>query len=167
MIYKHAIFLDIDGVLNHQEWYRKTPPKDRVDNFIDIDPEKVKMLNDMISSLGGNKSVAVICSSTWRLGNTLDELNYMFKKVGSTFNIVDKTPNSDHRFRGVEIKQWLMDNSEHYFGKIYYKFHSYAIIDDDSDMCLNQAEKFFRINSATGITYNDIHRIKNYLERYI
>ena len=160
---KYAIFLDIDGVLNHQEWYTKTPPQERK---IDIDPEKVKMLNDMISSLGGNNKVVMVCSSTWRLGRTVEELNILFKEVGATFKFESKTPHFDHGFRGLEINKWIEDKSEFYFGKVYYKFHSYAIIDDDSDMCLNQAEKFFRINTQTGITFNDIHRIKNYLERY-
>ena len=38
------IFLDIDGVLNHEEWYDKTIGNLEVGNIGDIDPECIKSL---------------------------------------------------------------------------------------------------------------------------
>lgn len=166
MKYRYAIFLDIDGVLNHQEWYRKNDVKTRGENWIDIDPNKVIMMNHLVEDLGGDEVVAVVLISTWRMSRTVEEINDLFKKVGSTFEILDKTPVSTHRFRGLEIKEWLSQNSVDVFGVQDHRFHRYAIIDDDSDMCLDQQEKFFRINTESGITSNDIYRIKNYLKRY-
>lgn len=166
MKYRYAIFLDIDGVLNHQEWYRNNDVKKRDENWIDIDPNKVIMMNHLVEDLGGDEVVAVVLSSTWRMSKTVEEINNIFKKVGSTFKILDKTPVSQHRFRGLEIKDWLSQNSVNLFGFQEHRFHRYAIIDDDSDMCLDQQEKFFRINTESGITNNDIYRIKNYLKRY-
>lgn len=106
----NIIFLDIDGVLNHELWYeqldkmdisRKDPNLSREDK--DIDPSKIKLLNDLCKT---TKSKVVI-SSSWRKLYSVDELKNIFLKKGATFEIIDKTGNCCSGIRGVEISNWI------------------------------------------------------------
>ena len=159
----NVIFLDIDGVLNHELFYEKRQEKVLNDNenFIklpkelrDIDVEKVKLLNKLCAD---TKSKVVI-SSTWRIGRTVDELREMFKNVGFTFEIIDKTPASDHRVRGVEIKSWLKSNLS---------VTNYVILDDDSDFLIAQQKHFFWVDRYCGLTPTICYKIEIFLNNSI
>jgi hypothetical protein len=86
------IFLDIDGVLNHRLFYEEKSQADRYKevgpDLCDLDPEKVKLLNELIESAGAD----VVISSTWRYGKTIDQLQALLDKVGFTGKIVGLTP---------------------------------------------------------------------------
>lgn len=43
------------------------------------------------------------------------------------------------------------------------KDYQYAILDDDSDMLLEQKDHFVQTNFVTGVTDDDIEKIKNIL----
>lgn len=79
--------------------------------------------------------------------------------------IIDVTPNSKDRIRGVEIHRWLTKNiHEKIDGHHYFDYKSYLIIDDDSDMLLGQRNNFFKCCSFVGITDNYLKNIQNFID---
>jgi hypothetical protein len=111
-------------------------------------------------------NAVVVISSTWRLGKTVEELQEIFDYVGGTFKIIGKTDSSDLRVRGPEIKKWLEKNiNEETHGCMYFDFYKYVIIDDDSDMLLNQREHFFQTDSYSGLTPTTCYKIKRFIKR--
>lgn len=116
---KHlAIFLDIDGVLNSTNspshiWDSKEPiDQELVDNFLYI-----------VEELKKDYVVAVVLSSAWRIGKTLEDVQDMMLKHGIT--IYSKTDYLEGMPRGYEIKKWMEDNTA---------FNHFVIFDDDIDM---------------------------------
>lgn len=140
-----VIFLDIDGVLNNEEWFIRDTSKDITVNGItmcpinseykskrieingiscrhDIDKELVKNLKGIIDHTGAK---IVLCSS-WRHApkdhKSSIYLNYIFDKHG--LSIMDKTGTSMPSYRPYEIKYWL-DYRNHD------DVESFVILDDD------------------------------------
>lgn len=56
-----VIFLDIDGVLNSNDWYVKTRGIGGY-NGGDVDPKCIELINDLIDATGAK----IIMSSSWR-----------------------------------------------------------------------------------------------------
>lgn len=169
------IFLDIDGVLNHElhykhrageGWEKDEPPHP----FDDIDTFAVEMLNYIIEKT----KAKVVISSSWRMGREIGELQGILDCMGFEGEIIDKTPllhfgklkgYSRSVPRGCEIKAWLEMNKD-LLGKGIGKYRSYVILDDDSDMLYWQREMFFRVDSWAGITPDIAHRVINYLNSF-
>lgn len=176
-------FLDIDGCLNSQLFYNqqfkhleykipfyrtvkkhllklvKSGKIQKLDYYKSmIDVNTINMLNDFCNEL----NIGVVISSTWRLGHTIEELQEIFKYCGATFTIIDKTPYTGYE-RGTEISKWLKENCMKWFGVHYYDFYKYCIIDDDSDMLLNQQDHFFQTDNYCGLTPTIIYKAKRFL----
>lgn len=138
-----VIFLDIDGVLNSQEWYTERMEKESSYDypFDEFSPELVRRFNKIIE-----KSKAdIVVSSTWRIGRSLPELRDLFRFVGIKGNVIGKTSSNEFRgdyVRGKEIKQWLEEQREEI---------QYVIIDDDNDMLPEQQEHFIKTTWMYGI----------------
>jgi len=183
--FNNCIFLDIDGVLNHELFYierykwmtrhdnipfyktvkkylRKLVKKKEISRIeyyrSQIDPTRMSLINTLCEETNSG----VVLSSTWRNIGTVIELQELFKQLGATFTIMDKTGKSDCRIRGVEVHQWLKDNCMQWFGVNYYDFYRYAIIDDDSDFLLDQASHFFHVDAYAGLTPNTCYRIRRF-----
>lgn len=158
---KKYIFLDIDGVLNHQQYYEGDNHKIVGVEYpcSDIDPDKITLLNDLIEGTGSE----VICSSTWRIGKTPQQIEDILVKRGFVYNILDNTPVLSYSTkdgsvpRGCEINAWIQKHTA-YGEKI-----RYIILDDDSDMMLWQNNNYFRIDGYCGLTPNIVYRAKRYL----
>lgn len=157
------IFLDIDGVLNHERFYKERFEK-RYDEgaiaypYSEIDPECVKILNQLIK----DTDAKVVISSTWRHSG----LNYcldVLKFHGFEGDIIDITPDlkDGNYLRGNEILKWIKDN-EQLVGP-YYNFTEYVILDDDSDMLYWQRNNFLLIDRFVGLTMGDVFRAKKIL----
>jgi len=130
------LFLDIDGVLNHEEWY-----KERVHTFKRkewwegcFDPECVKRLNQILNKTGAR----LVVSSCWRNDS---ELKRYFETVGITTDF-DTTPNIRHKLpdgtiswpsRGEEIDEFLKTHP----------CDTYVILDDDWDFTEDQLKDHF------------------------
>lgn len=159
--YNSIIFLDIDGVLNCQIWYNDLIEKEAIAKYIgtsaDMDPWRVGMLNEVCKETNS----AVVISSSWRLSG-LQYCVDALKIAGATFDIIDVTPHIGYA-RGTDIAKWLYDNAEKWFGVSSHEFHRYAIIDDDSDMLLNQGPHFFKTDGYSGLTPNTCYKIKRFL----
>lgn len=183
---QNIIFLDVDGVLNHQLFfekrYKNLTKYDKVPLFrtvkkhlkklykqkemsdldfykFQMDFEKIELLNDLCEETNS----AVVLSASMRGGHSVMNLNRIFQYCGATFTIIDKTGHCVDRIRGVEINNWIKDNAMYWFGVNYYDFYRYVIIDDDSDMLLWQQDHFFQTDSYSGLTPNICYRIKRYL----
>lgn len=172
------IFLDIDGVLNCQLFYKsnqfndykeakKQLRKDVKSQMIDkldyysrqICKERIKWLSELCKDVNAK----VVVSSTWRSGKTVEELQEIFDYCGGTFKVIGKTPHTGYE-RGTEISKWLKENIKlETHGCHYFDFHTYAIIDDDSDMLLNQRFNFFQTDSYSGLTPNTCYKIKRFI----
>lgn len=168
------IFLDIDGVLNHEKWYEELQNmKGNID--IDkpinhIDPKSINELNRIIIETGAK----VVISSTWRKQYNLNELRVLFSKVGFVGEILDVTrvimgnilTHNDDIYctipRGCEIDYWLKEYGN--FQRINWSkeeqqkqlnnasIKNYIILDDDSDMLYNQREHYIKVGRQYGLT---------------
>jgi len=183
---KNIIFLDVDGVLNHELFFRARYEKLKKQNNIPMfrvvkrylrklvkskeigtldfykrqfDPERITWLNDLCEATDS----AVVLSASMRSRWTPLQLNRIFQHAGATFTVIDKTGHSESRIRGVEIHEWLKTNCPYWFGVNYYDFYRYVIIDDDGDMLLWQQDHFFQTDNYAGLTPNICYKIKRYL----
>lgn len=155
------IFLDIDGVLNHENFY-----EDRFINeqnneskipypYSEIDPKCVKYLNQLISETGAK----VVISSTWRKSG-LEYCKDVLEYHGFEGEIIDITPNlrSENCLRGNEILTWMQKN-ESIIGS-HYNFTEYVILDDDSDMLYWQRNNFILVDRFVGLTMGNVFQSK-------
>ena len=97
-----VIFLDIDGVLNSDEYLDKVKNSDIQGIERDVDVEKVKLLKRAIDETGAR----VVLSSSWRYTRNARYLKELLANYGIR---VDSTPYIRDE-RGLEIKKWLSEN---------------------------------------------------------
>lgn len=146
------IFLDIDGVLNSDSILSEYIPE--IDGeYYPYQPHLVDNLNKIISATGAK----IVVSSTWRLGESTEKLQYLLTHMGAKGEVIGKTESYSNRFivRGNEILKWIMDN-QNLLGCHYYDFEEYVIIDDDSDMLYDQRNNFVHTNGREGLTDEDV-----------
>lgn len=165
------IFLDIDGVLNHQLWFAARK-NEKVETDLDydrsmIDPQKVELLNDLIDET----KAKVVISSSWRKTHTKEQLQSLLESKGFTGEVIGLTPCLKFTGlegygysvpRGAEIKAWLEINKSTLLDKM--SKVPYVILDDDSDMLFSQRENFFWVDSYCGLTSNTIYKAKRFLK---
>jgi hypothetical protein len=171
-----VIFLDIDGVLNSELWYKRRYESD-VDDihenypYYEFDPNAITHLNHIIKSTDAK----IVVSSTWRIGRSVVDLHKLLSDVGVVGEVIDKTPNFFARGldndenaisytvpRGCEIDWWLKNKGM--FQRINWSVErqnemlkkslvkNYIILDDDSDMLYSQREHFVKTQSHSGLT---------------
>ena len=126
-----VLFLDIDGVLNHRQWFMKNPMRGDLKGHAwkdsQIDPHCVRVLNQVIASTDAK----IVVSSTWRLMDPLKSLKATLRRNGFlwTASMIDVTPDiyveGQRRLRGNDIQAWLDTRDD---------VEAIAIVDDDSDM---------------------------------
>ena len=158
------IFLDIDGVLNCENWYKKRFIQE-IDRNMDSYPlcEFYPLAVDQLNVLTKKTNAEIVVSSTWRIGRTVAELNSIFKQVGIEKDILDFTPSLRGMPRGVEIKKWIdtyciQDTDRLFNKKGGIKLESYVILDDDSDMLLEQKDNFIKTSWQDGLTAIQVNK---------
>jgi len=183
--YDNIIFLDIDGVLNCQTFYEeryanltkyndvpfyktvkkylrklvKTKQISRLEYYKgEMCSERMQMLNELCDETNS----AVVLSASMRAQYNVEDLNTIFKSCGATFTIIDKTGHCECRNRGCEIDKWIKDHITEWFDVEYYDFYRFVIIDDGSDMLLNQQYNFFQTDGYSGLTPNIVYKIKRF-----
>jgi hypothetical protein len=149
------IFLDIDGVLN--------VIPEAFDRFGGIFHAHFV---DNLRTLIKHTDAKIVISSSWRK-NSLEEMKQMWHERDLPGEVIDCTPSlylkkggsiqfwnnklSQHPTpkikgysipRGAEIEYWIKNESKH-FGEI----ESYVILDDDTDMLLNQKDNFVQCSN--------------------
>lgn len=131
-----VIFLDIDGVLNHEQHYKwlmetdEPTPMQRVYPYSEFNPDSCRLLKEIIWDTGAQ----IVVSSTWRLDGE-NRLNSLFKHFGLP-KIYSTTP-CLNTARGIEIGAWLAAHPE---------VTNYVILDDDEDMNVEQMSFFIKTN---------------------
>lgn len=136
-----VIFLDIDGVLNHENHYKwlmetdEPTPLQRFYPYSEFNPESCTILNKIIEETDAK----IVLSSSWRLDG-INKMNSLFKYFGLP-RIYDITPSLCNKFgslcRGKEIDAWLSEHPE---------VTKYVILDDDTDMEEHQLPFFIKTN---------------------
>ena len=155
---RKIVFLDIDGVVNHENWYNKTKGTSG-----DFDPDSIALLNQL-ESVGAE----VVVTSSWG-EDGVEQL----KNVGLKLPILGCTKKLHYQFdwacRGNEIDFWLkktFGGMGTCFGSKYPDAnYEYVIFDDDADMLLGQADNFIQTDRKTGITQADIDKAIKILNR--
>lgn len=127
------IFLDIDGVLNHQRWYEYywENKLQHTDTDYDIDFRAVERINCLVEETGAE----IVISSSWRLDmdNTVSRLKHAGLKCTPTKRIEGCEFGDNSPIRGELIADFLHDNP----------CDNYVIIDDDGDMTDEQKNGHF------------------------
>lgn len=156
-------FLDIDGVLNHELFYRGMSRSKRAKDrpLSEIDRESVLILNGLIKET----DVKVVISSTWRKSHTNKQIQGYLDYHGFIGEVIGSTPNfeDNNSVRGNEILRWIKDN-EKLIGVPYYDYINFVIIDDDSDMLLWQRNNFVHVDGYCGVTPNQMYRAVRFLK---
>ena len=158
----NIIFLDIDGCLSSEKYFRTN--LDRKGDSLFIDPEKVNLLNTLKDIPG----ITIVISSSWR-----EDADGPLTRLGLEIPISGHT---DHYYeewlcRGNEIEKYLQTNYKGIctkYGESWRankEIYNYVIIDDDEDMLFGQKDNFIHINSITGITKRDINKIRKILQQ--
>lgn len=155
------LFLDIDGVLNSLVWYKirnldenRFKDKDRslfTRTCEEIDPRPLNLLKEFVEE----NNIKIVVSSSWRLLMPYTELKEVFKKVGwEEAPLIADTSNFGSR--GEEIKAFIRDFK--------LPIDSYAIIDDDSDMTIEQKKSHFvKTEWCFGLQEEHIKKLKTIL----
>jgi hypothetical protein len=155
------IFLDIDGVLNTENFicayhYIRTGKKDPdivipiQDEFGDMfDPMAVRALKYIIEETGAK----IVISSTWRHSG-LKVMQLMWEMRDLPGEVIDVTPFLNGP-RGEEIAEWLRENQT----------DQYVIIDDDSDMLFEQKQNFVQTNFRYGLTFDKADEVISILNK--
>ena len=172
------IFLDIDGVFNCQLFFKENYKKAKKRLKKQVKSKEIEKLEyykkqicidrmNLFNELCTKINAKVVVSSSWRIGKTIQQLQEILNYCGATFQIIDKTERNGYE-RGTEIHKWLRDNIKiETYGKPYHLFCKYAIIDDDSDMLLNQREHFFQTDNYSGLTPTTCYKIELFYNRIV
>jgi hypothetical protein len=172
-MHNNLIFLDIDGVLNsttsfigYKEMNLRPQLKQMYRDFHDVD-ETIENKEDfrfaidlsmidpvplgLLRILVNKTNAHIIISSVWRMHKGgIKYFNKLFNHFGwDNAPIIGATPSSNHGRRGLEIEQWMKKNN---FNPM---IDRYVIIDDDSDMLVEQFPHFVKCDNRVGFTYDN------------
>ncbi len=134
------IFLDIDGVLNSDEYFDKIKNLNINGIENDIDISKIVLLKKSLDETGAK----VVLTSSWRYTRKAQELKQLLLNYGI---IVDCTPFIDNE-RGIEIKKWLQEHND---------VQDFVILDDEIFDSYDEKlmEKLIKISDTNGINYGE------------
>ena len=143
------LFLDIDGVLNHDEWfesdgYKKNQGNWKVSMF---DPKCVERVNKILEATGAE----LVVSSSWR---SMTDLPEIFAGVGLPTEF-HKTMHADEIYHmsrcdlyndlygdNCDDQRWWRGSEIEYFIGRMDPNANYVILDDDCDMLPEQMDHF-------------------------
>ena len=130
-----AIFLDVDGVLNSDEYFDSVGYSDDDSIENEIDMNKIKLLKEAVDLTDAQ----VVLSSSWRYTRKAQSLRKLLIENGI---MTDVTPFLQNK-RGLEIKAWLKNNSD---------VDDFVILDDEvfdsyDDFLLS---KLIKISDSSG-----------------
>lgn len=144
--YDYVIFLDIDGVLNHKQFFEKKKEllyKSNIKLIHPFDSFDVNIIHNLNNFWKKYPDVKLVISSSWRWNS---ELNNILKKVGLNKVIDNITPTIISNHRGEEIDIFLKSH----------KVKEYVIFDDIDDMLDTQKEHLILCDDKIGLTEENL-----------
>ena len=154
------IFLDIDGVIATNDQFFTDTKKFREDNpwakelrvcYL-FDNGCVNILNEILELTGAE----IVLSSTWKMGRTIEDLDFIFKKNGVIKSPIAFTPNEWVSFsnttknRAYQIGCYIQENN----------VKNYVVIDDlpvgEYMKITNDDDKFVLTNDMEGLKQEGI-----------
>ena len=143
---KRYLFLDVDGVCNHKDWYRAYGY-----SAGDYDPHVIELLNQL-----SDLDVKVVISSSWgtMADKPLQDLGLKLPIVGHTEQL---SSYCEWLCRGNEIAKWIDLNvlQEHIDDR-----YEYVIFDDRADMLMEQEYNFVWVDEEHGLTQEHIDKAR-------
>ena len=160
------IFLDLDGVLNHENFYVRYTKESRSTLWHKryFCSKTVALFNSITDAT--NARIVFSSSHRFHFG-TFAELVEGFKLAGITGELIGVTPKLryvDDSYsvpRGCEIKAWMERNKGILGAKM--TELKYAILDDDTDMLYWQRNSFFCTKGKGGLTKAISNRVIKHL----
>jgi len=148
------LFLDIDGVLNTSETYKRAncwtdTPEAAIQLF---EPDMVLRVQRICDSTGA----IIVVSSTWRFIFSPGDIKRIFNKVGLTAPVYGVTP-KDKANRAEAIELWLKQNP----------VSAWCAIDDDLESFrfkFHLMERLVHVDGDVGITDADAERAMKLLK---
>ena len=147
------VFLDADGCINSNKWYKSAEYYSNLFKDPDIDPYVI----DLINQFTNETDVKIVISSSWKIDDYCLE---RLERAGLE-NIIGRTPNLiftvpyDKFCKGLEIKAWL---GVHNVDK-------YLILDDELDSVYDeQKPNLLLIDHKVGITEENIEYCKQWFK---
>lgn len=138
-----VIFLDIDGVLNSDDFARKHP--DPADDYHRIDPVARDHLIKLVHASGAK----LVITSAWRISRPLPAIRRCLQLP--VFSATSNYPNS----RGGQILEWLRE---------YPCVSEYVVLDDEVSDLTDVKQKVVHVSSKTGLRYEDTQRALEILQ---
>lgn len=135
-----VIFLDVDGVLNSDEYFQRPEYKEKTGIETDVDAGKVALLKQAIDATGAS---VVLTASMRRL-----KIGKGLIKLLNSFGIFpDFTPHINHE-RGLEIDAWLKEHPD---------IDDYVILDDEVYKSFSEKhlEKLIKISDGNGMNFGE------------
>lgn len=135
-----VIFLDVDGVLNSDEYFDKIKNLNINGIQSEIDVEKIKLLNIAINET----KVKIVLTSSWRYTRNAQELRKLLSEYGIS---TDSTPFIQNE-RGLEIKQYLSEHPD---------VEDFVIVDDEIFDSYNDelVKKLVKISNGNGHNFGE------------
>lgn len=135
-----VIFLDIDGVLNSDEYFDKIQNLNIEGIESQVDIEKILLLKKAIDETGAK----VVLSSSWRYTRNGKSLKELLSRYGIS---TESTPFIQNE-RGLEIKQWISDNQN---------IEDFVILDDEIFDSYDEKllKKLIKISNGNGHSFGE------------
>ena len=148
---KRYLFLDVDGVCNHDDWYNHQHFVEKNWKCGDYDPHVIELLNQL-----SDLDVKVVISSSWgtMADKPLQDLGLKLPIVGHTEQFSSYTT---WMCRGNEIAKWIDLNvlQEHIDDR-----YEYVIFDDMAELLMEQEDNYVHIDPRHGVTQKDIDKAR-------
>lgn len=154
----NIIFLDIDGVLNTNDFDTKVSTNNKI-YFNELHQGEGVLHINCILNLKKiidytHPNTRIVLTSYWRLSDwKVAQFKHYLDKYNINSNIIIGQTINSRLSRENEIKIWLKSNEE------YRSINKWIILDDKQ---LN-IENFYKINPSSGLCINDINCILNIL----
>ena len=146
------IFLDIDGVMNSESYYKTVNTKQK--NFSRFNPISVNIISKLIKEF----DIKIVISSLWRFAMK-KELSQELKSSGLVNHLHKdwSTPIIQPSHRGKEIKLWLDSHPD---------ITDFLILDDDEDILPEHTSRHIKTTLADGLQEEHYFKAREILEQY-